>query len=121
MSNLLDADPEFCDVEPDDLRALVSQDTESVLRRGRAMLELGRRASDDISLLSDVAGMVRSPEYRRLKTVGTASVAQLGAAGLVAGGDEKAIALARELASEWEPSEQSDFAWLMKTSGVTWS
>jgi hypothetical protein len=121
MSNLLDADPEFDDLDPGDLRALVSHNNESVLRRGRAMMELGRRASADVSLLNEVADMIRAPEYRQLRTVGTTSVAQLGTAGLVAGGGEKAVALARKLASEWDAGEQSDFAWLMRTSGVAWS
>jgi hypothetical protein len=121
MSNLLDADPEFHDLDPGDLRALVSLNTESVLRRGRAMMELGRRASGDVSLLNEVADMIRAPEYRQLRTVGTTSVAQLGTAGLVAGGGDRAIALAKKLASEWDAGEQSDFAWLMRTSGVAWS
>ena len=120
LSNLLDADPEFRDLDLGALRALVSGTNESVLRRGRAMMELGRRASADISLLREVADMIRAPEYRQLRTIGTTSVAQLGTAGLVAGRGERAIALARKLASEWDAGEQSDFAWLMRTSGVTW-
>jgi hypothetical protein len=52
--------------------------------------------------------------------VGTTSVSQLGAAGLVAGGSERALALATELVREWERGEQSDFAWLMSSSGITW-
>jgi hypothetical protein len=121
MGNLLDADSEFRDLDTGYLRALVSRNDESVLRRGRAMMELGRRASADVNLLQEVAGMIRAPEYRQLRTVGTTSVAQLGTAGLVAGGGERALALARTLASEWDAGEQSDFAWLMRSSGVAWS
>jgi hypothetical protein len=121
MSNLLDVDPEFSALDPGDLRALVSRNNESVLRRGRAIMELARRASTDVSLLNEVANIVRAPEYRQLRTVGTTSVAQLGTAGLVAGGGERAIALARKLASEWDAGEQSDFAWLMRSSGIAWS
>jgi len=64
--------------------------------------------------------MVRAPENKRLITIGTASISQLGAAGLVAGGGESALALARELVEEWQTDEQSDFAWLMRSSGTTW-
>ena len=120
MSNLLDPDLGFQDLNTDELRVMASRDSESVLRRGRALMELGRRASSDTALLQEVADMIRAPENRRLITVGTTSISQLGTAGLVAGGGEKALALARELASEWQASERSDFGWLMRSSGVTW-
>jgi hypothetical protein len=120
MSNLLDPDLEFQGLNVDELRAIAARSSGSVLRRGRAMMELGRRASSDTALLQEVADMVRAPENRQLMTVGTASVAQLGAAGLVAGGSERALALATELVEEWQPDQQSDFAWLMKSSGITW-
>ena len=120
MGNLLDPDLEFQDLNIDELRVTTSRNNESVLRRGRALMELGRRASSDPALLQEVADMVRAPENRRLITVGTTSISQLGTAGLVAGGGEKALALARELAAEWQASERSDFGWLMRSSGVTW-
>lgn len=120
MSNLLDPDPEFRDLNINELRAMMSRGNESVLRRGRAMMELGRRASSDTGLLQEVSGMIRAPENRRLMTVGTTSVSQLGTAGLIAGGGEKAIGLAAELVEEWRSDEQSDFAWLMRSSGITW-
>jgi hypothetical protein len=119
MSNLLDPDLELQDLNIDELRVITSRSSESVLRRGRAMMELGRRASGDDSLLNEVADMIRSPENRQLRTVGTTSVSQLGAAGLVAGGSERALSLATELVGEWQDDEQSDFAWLMRSSGVT--
>jgi hypothetical protein len=84
------------------------------------MMELGRRASSDTVLLQEIADMIRAPENKRLMTVGTTSVSQLGVAGLVAGGSERALALATELAREWERGEQSDFSWLMRSSGITW-
>ena len=120
MGNLLDPDLEFQDLDNDELRVIVSHSSESVLRRGRAMMELARRASTDTALLQEVADMVRAPENKRLITIGTASISQLGAAGLVAGGGESALALARELVEEWQTDEQSDFAWLMRSSGTTW-
>ena len=120
MGTLLDPDPEFGALNVNELRVMVSRDGESVLRRGRALMELGRRASGDTALLQEVADMIRAPENRRLTTVGTASVAQLGTAGLVAGCGETALALARELAGEWPAGERSDFAWLIKNSGITW-
>lgn len=120
MSNLLDPDLEFQDLTINELRATVSRDSESVLRRGRAMMELGRRASTDTALLQEVADMIRAPENRRLMTVGTTSISQLGTAGLVAGGGETALSLARELVGEWQTGERSDFAWLMRSSGITW-
>lgn len=120
MSNLLDPDLEFQDLSIDELRVIVSRNTESVLRRGRAMMELGRRASSDTALLHEVSDMIRAPGNRRLITVGTASVSQLGAAGLIAGGGERALSVATELVKEWEGDEQSDFAWLMRNSGVRW-
>lgn len=120
MGNLLDPDLLFRDLNIDELRAMVSRDSESVLRRGRAMMELGRRASNDAALLQEVADMIRAPENRRLITVGATSVSQLGTAGLVAGGGDVARALARQLVEEWPTDERSDFAWLMKSSGVSW-
>lgn len=59
--------------------------SESVLRRGRALMELDRRASGDTALLHQVAALIRDPDNRRLITAGTVSVSQLGTAGLVAG------------------------------------
>jgi hypothetical protein len=120
MGNLLDPDLELQDLNVDELRVMVSSSGESVLRRGRAMMELGRRASRDVALLQEVAEMIRAPENRGLMTVGTTSVSQLGAAGLVADGSETAVALAAELVGEWPRDEQSDFAWLMRSSGITW-
>lgn len=120
MGNLLDPDLVFRDLNIDELRAMVSRDSESVLRRGRAMMELGRRASNDTVLLQEVADMIRAPENRRLITVGATSVSQLGTAGLVAGGGDVALALARQLVEEWPTDERSDFVWLMKSSGVSW-
>ena len=60
---------------------------------------------------------MRDPVNRRLVTIGPVSVSQLGTAGLVAAGAEPTTALARELAAEWPPADQSDFARLMTTSG----
>lgn len=120
MGNLLDPDLEFRDLSVNELRDMVSRKSESVLRRGRAIMELGRRASSDTALLEEVAAMIRAPENRRLVTVGTASFSQLGTAGLVAGGGERALALARELVEEWQTEERSDFGWLMRSSGIAW-
>jgi len=120
MNNLLDPDPEFQELDISELRSIMSRNNESVLRRGRAMMELGRRASSDPALLQEVSGMIRARENRQLMTVGTTSVSQLGTAGLIAGGNKKAIDLAAELVQEWHRDEQSDFAWLMKSSGIAW-
>src|ERR1700722_4215369 len=120
MSNLLDPDPEFQELDVSELRSIMSRNNESVLRRGRAMMELGRRASSDPALLQEVSGMIRARENRQLMTVGTTSVSQLGTAGLIAGGSKKAVDLAAELVQEWHRDEQSDFAWLMKSSGIVW-
>ena len=120
MNNLLDPDPEFQELNISELRSMMSRNNESVLRRGRAMMELGRRASSDPVLLQEVSGMIRAQENRQLMTVGTTSVSQLGTAGLIAGGSKKAIDLAAELVQEWHQDEQSDFAWLMKSSGIVW-
>jgi hypothetical protein len=119
MNNLLDPDPEFHEMNISELRSMMTRNVESVLRRGRAMMELGRRASSDPALLQEVSG-IRAQENRQLMTVGTTSVSQLGAAGLIAGGSKKAIDLAAELVQEWHRNEQSDFAWLMKSSGIAW-
>ena len=120
MNNLLDPDPEFRELDISELRSIMARNNESVLRRGRAMMELGRRASSDPALLQEVSGMIRAPENRQLMTVGTTSVSQLGTAGLIAGGSKKAVDLAAELVQEWHRDEQSDFAWLMKSSGIVW-
>ena len=101
-----------------ELLAMVPCAAESVLRRGRAMMELGRRAADDPALLTEVAALIRDPPNRRLITIGPVSVSQLGTAGLVAAGAEPTPALARELAAEWPPADQSDFARLMTSSGA---
>ena len=119
-TGLLDPDLEFRGLDTGDLLAIVPRDGESVLLRGRALLELGRRASSNPALLPQVADMIRDQENKRLIAVGTASVSQLGTAGLVAGGGEPAAALARELAGEWATGVRSDFAWLMTSSGIAW-
>jgi hypothetical protein len=121
MGDLLDPDPEFRELDIDELRVRAGRGGESVLRRGRALMELGRRAAGDAALLREVADMIRDPESRRLMTIGTVSVSQLGTAGLVAGGGHSALALARELAGEWPDGQQSDFARLMADSGITWA
>jgi hypothetical protein len=120
MNSLLDPDPEFQELNISELRSVMSRDSESALRRGRAMMELGRRASSDSALLEEVSGMIRAQENRQLMTVGTTSVSQLGTAGLIADGSEKALDAAAELVQEWHRDEQSDFAWLMKSSAIAW-
>jgi hypothetical protein len=120
MNSLLDPDPEFQELNVSELRSMMSRNDESVLRRGRAIMELGRRASSDQALLQEVSGMIRAQENRQLMTVGTTSISQLGTAGLIAGGSDEAIDLAAELVQEWRRNEQSDFAWLMKSSGIAW-
>jgi hypothetical protein len=82
---LFDPDLEFRELDTDKLLAMVPRTSESVLRRGRALMELGRRSSDDTALLQQVADMIRDPENRRLIAVSTATVSQLGTAGLIAG------------------------------------
>jgi len=118
---LLDADSEFRDRGTGELLAMVPRTEESVLRRGRALLELGRRASADTALLREVADLIRDPENRRLVTIGPVTVSQLGTAGLVAGGGARAAVLARELAAEWPDSERAGFAWLMTRAGIAWA
>lgn len=117
---LLSPDLEFRELGTGELLATVPRAAESVLRRGRALMELGRRASGDPALLAEVAAMIRDPDNRRLATIGTVSVSQLGTAGLVVGGSGPAAALARELAAEWPTAEQADLAWLMTGAGVAW-
>ena len=112
-AGLLTPDPAFQKLDTAELLAMVPRATESVLRRGRAAMELGRRAANDPALLTEVAALIRDPANRRLMTIGPVSVAQPGTAGLVAAGSEPASALARGLAAEWPPGDQSDFARLM--------
>jgi hypothetical protein len=64
--------------------------------------------------------MIRARQSRRLMAVGTTSIAQLGTVGLVAGDSETAVALDAELVGAWQHGEQSDFAWLMRSAGITW-
>jgi hypothetical protein len=112
---LLDPDEAFQQLATDQLLAIVAGASDSVLSRGRALLELGRRAGDNPELTLQVASLIRDPVNRRSFTVGAISVAQLGAAGLIAGGGESEAALARELVGEWTAGEQADFAWLMNS------
>jgi hypothetical protein len=115
---LLAPDPAFQKVDTPALLAMVRCAAESVLRRGRAAMELGRRAADNPSLQAEVAALIRDPANRRLITIGPVTVSQLGTAGLVAAGGEASMSLARELAAEWPPGDQSDFARLMTSSGT---
>jgi hypothetical protein len=117
---ILAPDPAFQELDTAGLLAMVPRAAESVLRRGRAAMELGRRAADDPALLTEVAALIRDPANRHLITIGPVSVSQLGTAGLVAAGREPTTALARELAAEWPPGYQSDFARLMTDSGLAW-
>jgi hypothetical protein len=117
---LLAPDPAFQKLDTAELLAMVSRPAESVLLCGPAAMELGRRAAGDPALLTDVAALIRDPVNSRLITIGLVSVSQLGTAGLVAAGDEQTTALARELAAEWPPADQADFARLMTSSGAPW-
>jgi hypothetical protein len=117
---LLAPDRAFQELDTAELLAMVACAAESVLRRGRAVMELGRRAADDPALLTEVAALIRDPANRRLITIGPVSVSQLGTAGLVAAGGDPTTTLARELAAEWPPGDQSDFALLMTSSGIAW-
>jgi hypothetical protein len=73
---LLAPDPAFQELDAAELLAMVPCAAESVLRRGRAVLELGRRAADDPALLTEVAALIRDPANRRLITIGPLSVSQ---------------------------------------------
>ena len=46
--------------------AMVPRTSESAFRRGRALIELGRRSAGDTTLLQQVADIIRDPENRRL-------------------------------------------------------
>ena len=115
-SRLFDPDQELQDVPAAELLAVTADTHESVLRRGRALMELGRRASADTVLLAQAADLIRDPANQRLITIGAVTVSQLGAAGLIAGGSKPAADLARELAAEWPPGQQTDFAWLIASA-----
>lgn len=115
---LFGPDPQFREPDTRQLLVMVPSARVSVLRRGRALMEPGRRAPYDTALLPDVAAMIRDPGNRRLITVGGVSVSQLGAAGLLAGGGGPAAALARELVAGWPAGERSDVEWLVACSGL---
>jgi hypothetical protein len=115
-SGVFHPDREFGDLPTGELLVMAAETHESVLRRGRALMELGLRASGDLALLQEVAAMVRDPGNRHLVTVGAVSVSQLGTAGLLVGGGDLAVALAWELAAEWPVGERSDFAWLVSSA-----
>ncbi len=119
-AGLLAPDPEFQKLDTAELLAMVPCAAKSVLDRGRAAMELGRRAADDPALQPEVAALIRDPANRRLITIGSVSVSQLGTAGLVAADSEPTSALARELAAEWPPADQSDFTHLMTSAGAPW-
>jgi hypothetical protein len=110
---------ELGELDTSELLVMVASARVSVLRRGRALFELGRGACDDTALLRD-AVMIRDLGNRRLITVGVVPVSRLGTAGLLAGGGGPAVALARELAADWPAGERSDFEWLMTSSGLSW-
>ena len=121
MNNLLDPDPEFQELNISVLRSMMSRNNESVLRRGRAMMELGRRASSDPALLKEA--QKRGDQFIASEMFVLALADDKGEAGRLlkeAGGSKKAIDLAAELVQEWHRDEQSDFAWLMKSSGIAW-
>ncbi len=71
---LLAPDPAFQEMDTAELLAMVPYAAESVLRRGRAVMELGRRAGDDPALLAEVAALIRNPANRHFITIGTVSV-----------------------------------------------
>jgi hypothetical protein len=119
-AGLLAPDPAFQELGTAELLAMVPCPAESVLRRGRAAMELGRRAAGDPALQTEVAALIRDPANRCLITIGPVSVSQLGAAGPVAAGSEPTTALAPELAAGWPPDNRSDLARLMTSSGGEW-
>lgn len=60
MGNPLDPDPEFRDLNVDELRVIEAHSGESVLRRGRVMMELGRRAPRDTGAATGYGSPVRA-------------------------------------------------------------
>jgi hypothetical protein len=64
-AGLLAPDPAFQELDAAELLAMVPCAAESVLRRGRAAMELGRRAADNPALLTEVAALIRDPANRR--------------------------------------------------------
>jgi hypothetical protein len=81
-AGLLAPDPAFQKLDTAELLAMAPCPAESVLRRGRATMELGRLAAGDPALQTEVAALISDPANKRLIT--TVPVSQLGAAGLVA-------------------------------------
>lgn len=114
--NLLDPDREFGGLGLGQLMEIMSETREGILRRGRALMELGRRASSEPALLEQVATFITDPSNRQAVIMGTFTISQAGAAGLVSGGAPEAVSRAKQLVDEWSPEEQSDFAWLMRRS-----
>jgi hypothetical protein len=66
LRGLLAPNPEFRDLSTDRLLVMASGTSASVLRRGRAMIELGRPAFGDITLLREVAALIGDPNNMRL-------------------------------------------------------
>jgi hypothetical protein len=117
---LLAPDPAFQKLDTAELLAMVPRATESVLRRGRAAMELGRRAADDPALLTEVAALIRDPANRRLMTTGPVSGLPAGNGRARRRGQRAGIGAGPRTAAEWPPGDQSDFARLMTSSGAAW-
>jgi hypothetical protein len=68
---LLAPDPAFQNLDTAELLAIVPCAAESVLRRGRAAMELGRRAADDTALLTEVAALIDQLRRRMAASPGS--------------------------------------------------
>ena len=117
---LFDADPEMAALDLSALRALVSDDRQGVTRKGRALLELGRRTSSRPELLAEVNGYIRDPAHEQAVVMGTVTVAQMGLAGLVASRSPESIRQAEALAAEAGPHGEQDLRWVITALGGTW-
>lgn len=113
-------DPEIASFDDSQLVAVMCDPQAGILRRGRALMELGRRVSSEPELLEQVAAFISDPQNRRAVTIGNVTVSQAGAAGLVSAGAPEAFSRAKQLVAEWTSAEQDDFAWFIRSAGVTW-
>ncbi|MEV0897183.1 hypothetical protein [Actinoplanes sp. NPDC049802] len=79
---MFDEDPEFRGVRVDELILKVGDGSRSVIQRGRALLEIGRRADGRPDLQERLFGWLGDDSLRAKRWVGPVTLAWIAACGL---------------------------------------
>ncbi|MGW0434070.1 hypothetical protein ACWDV4_16215 [Micromonospora sp. NPDC003197] len=103
---MFERDSEFAAKATEDLQKLASDPNGSVVLRGRAILEVGRRAVENPGLADDLLEWAANPSFQRSRWVGAATLAWMAAAAVGYSQRDPAIRQRlREVLTNWDKHE----------------